>query len=77
MTAIEKASLEFGWGAGWGAVVPFMAALIVIGGLGQAGAWFAAGGRLPFVAGLDRFLPAAFGRVHPRYGSPHVSLLVQ
>jgi amino acid transporter len=73
MTAIEKSSLEFGWGA----VVPFMAALIVIGGLGQAGAWFAAGGRLPFVAGLDRFLPAAFGRVHPRYGSPHVSLLVQ
>jgi glutamate:GABA antiporter len=73
MTAIEKASVGFGWGA----AVPFMAALIVIGGLGQAGAWFAAGGRLPFVAGLDRFLPAAFGRVHPRYGSPYVSLIVQ
>ncbi|HEX2218588.1 MAG TPA: APC family permease [Gemmatimonadales bacterium] len=53
------------------------ALLITLGGLGQAGAWFAAAGRLPFVAGLDRFLPAAFGRVHPRYGSPHVSLLVQ
>jgi amino acid transporter len=54
-----------------------IAALVVIGGLGQAGAWFAAGGRLPFVAGIDRFLPAAFGRLHPRYGSPHVSLLAQ
>jgi glutamate:GABA antiporter len=53
------------------------ALLITLGGLGQAGAWFAAGGRLPFVAGLDRFLPPAFGRIHPRYGSPHVSLLVQ
>ena len=53
------------------------ALLITLGGLGQAGAWFAAGGRLPFVAGIDRFLPPAFGRVHPRYGSPHVSLLVQ
>jgi amino acid transporter len=53
------------------------ALLITLGGLGQAGAWFAAAGRLPFVAGIDRFLPAAFGRVHPRYGSPHVSLLVQ
>jgi amino acid transporter len=53
------------------------ALLITLGGLGQAGAWFAAGGRLPFVAGIDRFLPASFGRVHPKYGSPHVSLLVQ
>jgi amino acid transporter len=53
------------------------ALLITLGGLGQASAWFAAGGRLPFVAGIDRFLPPAFGRIHPRYGSPHVSLLVQ
>ena len=53
------------------------ALLITVGGLGQAGAWFAAGGRLPFVAGIDRFLPPVFGRIHPRYGSPHVSLLVQ
>ena len=53
------------------------ALLLTLGGLGQAGAWFAAGGRLPFVAGIDRFLPPAFGRIHPRYGSPHVSLLVQ
>ena len=53
------------------------ALLITLGGLGQAGAWFAAGGRLPFVAGIDRFLPPAFARIHPRYGSPHVSLLTQ
>jgi glutamate:GABA antiporter len=53
------------------------ALLITLGGLGQAGAWFAAGGRLPFVAGIDRFLPAVFGRIHPKYGSPHVSLLIQ
>jgi amino acid transporter len=54
-----------------------VAVLLVIGGLGQAGAWFAAGGRLPFVAGIDRFLPPAFGRLHPSYGSPYVSLLAQ
>jgi glutamate:GABA antiporter len=73
MTAIETASNRIGWGE----LVPLVALLIVVGGLGQAGAWFAAGGRLPFVAGLDRFLPAAFGRIHPRYGSPHVSLITQ
>jgi amino acid transporter len=73
MTAIETASGRMGIGS----LVPVVAALIVVGGLGQAGAWFAAGGRLPFVAGIDRFLPPAFGRLHPRYGSPYVSLLTQ
>ncbi|MFL5401635.1 MAG: APC family permease [Gemmatimonadales bacterium] len=73
MTAIETASGKFGLGP----VTPVIAALVVLGGLGQAGAWFAAGGRLPFVAGIDRCLPAAFGRLHPRYGSPHVSLISQ
>jgi amino acid transporter len=73
MTAIETVSRQMGLGR----LVPVVAALVVLGGLGQAGAWFAAGGRLPFVAGIDRFLPTAFGRLHPRYGSPYVSLLSQ
>jgi amino acid transporter len=73
MQTIETAGGRLG--AEW--LVAPVAALLVLGGLGQAGAWFAAGGRLPFVAGIDRFLPAAFGRLHPRYGSPHVSLLTQ
>ena len=73
MRAIQNASARVG--LGW--LVAPVAALLVIGGLGQAGAWFAAGGRLPFVAGIDRFLPPAFGRLHPKYGSPYVSLLAQ
>jgi amino acid transporter len=73
MTSIETVSGHLQVGV----LVPVIALLIVVGGLGQAGAWFAAGGRLPFVAGLDRFLPAAFGRIHPHYGSPYISLLVQ
>ena len=73
MLSIQETARKVGVGGLTGAV----ALLITLGGLGQAGAWFAAGGRLPFVAGIDRFLPAAFGRVHPKYGSPHVSLLVQ
>ncbi len=42
---------------------------------GAASAWFAGPARIPFVAGLDRALPAALGRVHPRWGSPHVALI--
>jgi amino acid transporter len=69
--AAAAGRLDLGW------VTVAAALLVTLGGLGQAGAWFAAAARLPFVAGIDRLLPAAFGRLHPRYGSPHVSLLVQ
>jgi amino acid transporter len=54
-----------------------IAFLITIGGLGQAGAWFAAAGRLPFVIGIDKRLPSAFAKIHPKWGTPHVALLVQ
>ena len=58
-------------------LAPAIAVLVAISGLGGVGAWFAATARLPFVAGIDRFLPAAFSRLHPRWRTPHVALLVQ
>ncbi|MFZ3329576.1 MAG: APC family permease [Candidatus Acidiferrales bacterium] len=58
-------------------IVPVAALLITISNLGALGAWLAVSARLPFVAGLDRYLPEAFARVHPKWGTPHVALLVQ
>jgi glutamate:GABA antiporter len=51
--------------------------LICVSNLGGVGAYLAALSRIPFVAGIDRFLPPAFGRVHPKCGTPYVSLIVQ
>ena len=62
-------------GAPW--IVPIIAALVTLNVLGGIGGWFAATARLPFVAGLDRYLPEAFGRLHPRWKTPYVALLVQ
>ncbi len=61
---------------GLGFLAGVSALLIGLGGLGGVSAWLAGSARIPFVAGIDRYLPAAFGRVHPRYASPHVALLV-
>ena len=54
-----------------------LAACVTLNAVGGVGGWFAATARLPFVAGLDRFLPEAFGRLHPRWRTPYVALLVQ
>ncbi len=44
---------------------------------GGLAAWYAGSTRIPFVAGFNHALPAALGRVHPRWGSPWVALLTQ
>jgi len=65
-------------GAPWLApVAAVIAILLALGNLGGVGAWLAGSARLPFVAGLDGALPPAFGRIHPRWHTPHVGLLVQ
>lgn len=50
---------------------------VVLSTLGLFGAWLAGTARIPFVMGIAHYFPAAFGRVHPRYRSPHTALLAQ
>ena len=59
--------------AGW--LSPLIALLVVVSGVGLVGGIGTATSRLPFAAGVDRLLPTAFGRVHPRWGTPYVSIL--
>jgi amino acid transporter len=58
-------------------VLPLAAFLIALSNIGAAGAYLAAVARLPFVAGLDRFLPPSFGALHPKWKTPWVALLTQ
>jgi len=62
---------------GFPGILPLVAFLIALSNVGAAGAYLAAVARLPFVAGLDRFLPPAFGALHPRWKTPWVALLTQ
>jgi amino acid transporter len=62
---------------GFPGVLPVAAFLIALSNIGAAGAYLAAVARLPFVAGLDRFLPPVFGALHPRWKTPWVALLTQ
>ncbi len=73
MQAIAKTAGRVGFGA----VIPFAAFLIALSNVGAAGAYLAAVARLPFVAGLDRFLPPIFGALHRRWRTPWMALLTQ
>jgi amino acid transporter len=53
------------------------AMLVTVGNAGGVGSTVAGIARIPFVVGIDRYLPAAFGKIHPKWKTPYVSILVQ
>jgi glutamate:GABA antiporter len=77
MTGLAQAGAVSASKFGIPAVAILFAALIGFAVAGQADAWIAGNTRLPYAIGLDRYLPAAFARIHPRWRTPYVSLLVQ
>src|SRR5208337_1997277 len=62
-------------GVSW-ITVPFALMLsFSIAGIGSA--WMGGSARIPFVAGLDSYMPSWLGKVHPRYATPYAALIVQ
>ena len=53
------------------------ALLVTVGNAGGVGSTVAGIARVPFVVGIDRYMPPAFGKIHPKWRTPYVSILVQ
>ncbi len=58
-------------------LAPASAAAYTIGNIGGVGAWLTGPARVAFSIGLDRYFPPAFGRIHPKWKTPYVAILVQ
>src|SRR4030081_710763 len=62
-------------GVGW-ITIPFAVMLsLSIAGIGSA--WMGGCARIPFVAGLDSYMPSWMGRGHPPFATPYAALIVQ
>jgi glutamate:GABA antiporter len=72
LQAIDHMSSSFGLGLILLPLAVLMAASIA----GSTSAWVSGSARILFVCGLDRYLPKALGKVHPRHHSPHVALIM-
>jgi amino acid transporter len=53
-----------------------MAVLLAMNAVGGAASYLSSTSRLPFVAGIHRYLPPVFGRIHPRFQTPWVAIAV-
>jgi glutamate:GABA antiporter len=61
-------------GVAW-IVAPFAFLLsLSIAGIGSA--WLGGSARIPFVAGLDSYMPAWMAKIHPKYSTPYAALIV-
>ena len=60
-------------GLSW--VVVVIALLVALNSIGGAASFLSSTSRLPFVAGIDRYLPRAFGRVHATWGTPWIAII--
>jgi amino acid transporter len=65
-------SLSERLGVGW-LLMP-MALLLGLSAVGSAAGNLSSTSRLPFVAGVDRYLPSAFAWIHPRFRTPWVAI---
>jgi amino acid transporter len=77
MTGLAQAGAAGALKLGAPIITILLASLIGIALAGQLDTWIAGNTRLPYAVGLDRYLPTAFSRLHPRWGTPTVSLAVQ
>jgi amino acid transporter len=72
LQAVDAMSASFG--IGW--ILLPLALLMAASIAGSTSAWVSGSARILFVCGLDRYLPKALGKVHPRHHSPHVALIM-
>jgi APA family basic amino acid/polyamine antiporter len=61
---------------GWRWLTPLIAVIVLVNSIGGWGGLGAAVSRMPYAAGVDHLLPPAFGRLHPRWATPYISILV-
>ncbi|HEU5232546.1 MAG TPA: APC family permease [Terriglobales bacterium] len=62
---------------GIGIVGVIAALLVTVGNAGGVGTTVAGIARVPFAVGIDSYLPAFFGKIHPRWRTPYIAILIQ
>ncbi len=71
MTAIDFLCRQLGLTA----LIAPIAILVGISSAGAAAAYLSSTARLPFVVGINHYLPEVFGRIHPRWKTPYVAVI--
>ena len=72
LQAVDKMT-AMGVGARW--MLTALAAVLAVAIAGSSSAWLGGSARILFVSGIDRYMPKAMGKVHPKFATPHIAIL--
>ena len=72
LQAVDKMT-AMGVGARW--MLTALAVVLAVAIAGSTSAWLGGSARILFVSGIDRYMPKAMGKVHPKFATPHIALL--
>jgi amino acid transporter len=75
LQAIDAGARALGVSFQWISAVA--ATFVMVGNIGGVGAWLSGPARVAFTIGIDAYFPRAFGRIHPKYQTPYVAIIVQ
>jgi glutamate:GABA antiporter len=73
---IAQSAYAAGGITGWTWISPVTAVLLFCSAVGQLSVFGASAGRLPYAVGVAGLLPRVLSRVHPRWHTPYVSILL-
>ncbi len=76
VVGLAQASRQAAATIGWQWVPVVIACSVLLSVCGQLGTYVGACARLPFVFGIEKLLPASFAKLHPKYATPYVSILI-
>ena len=76
LQGILQAASHMAREAGIAWIVPGFALMLSLSIAGIGSAWLGGAARIPFVAGLDAYLPSWLGKLHPKYATPYAAILV-
>jgi amino acid transporter len=72
LQAVDKMT-AMGVGARW--MLTALAVVLAVAITGSSSAWLGGSARILFVSGIDRYMPKAMGKVHPKFATPHIAIL--
>ena len=73
---IAQSAYAAGGITGWSWISPVTAILLFFASVGQLSVFGASAGRLPYAVGVAGLLPPQLSRVHPRWHTPYISILL-
>lgn len=77
ITGIPQAVQAIGDKINFSGIGKIAALFVILSTIAPFAAWMTGSARLPYVVGVDRYLPKSLGKIHSKFSTPYIALITQ